>query len=560
MDQDSAPTGRIPPGVLEDASRLLSSRCATFKIAKPIMLHQPVLIAGAWRAAKASGAFRAENPATGEMLPDEFPVSTWADCDTALNAAAEAAAKLRVVPPEQIADFLTRFAERIESRKTELVETAHAETALPKAPRLADVELPRTTNQLRQAAAAVLEGSWALPAIDTKLNIRSLLAPIGPVLVFGPNNFPFAYNGVAGGDFASAIAAGNPVIAKAHPCHPRTTQLLAEEASAALGESGLPSATVQMIYHVAPEDGLKLVADARLGAAGFTGSRAAGLKLKAAADAVGKPIYAELSSVNPVVILPGALAERGAKIVEEFTGSCLMASGQFCTSPGLTVLFADNNAEQFIAGVKAKLENTTPSTLLSSGVARNLAASVATLQQAGAELLTGGSPLAGNRFANTLLRVSGEKFLSSPELLQTEAFGNATLVVVARDAAQAAIILAQLEGNLTGSIYSDTRGSDDELYAQLAPLLRARVGRFLNDKMPTGVAVTAAMNHGGPFPATGHPGFTAVGIPASLRRFAMLQCFDNVRPHRLPAALQNKNPNGKMWRLIDGTWSQQDVR
>jgi NADP-dependent aldehyde dehydrogenase len=174
-------------------------------------------------------------------------------------------------------------------------------------------------------------------------------------------------------------------------------------------------------------------------------------------------------------------------------------------------------------------------------------------------VLTGGSPLPGNKFANTLLRVSGDVFLASPEKLQTEAFGNATLIVVARDAAQVEKILARLEGNLTGSIYSDTRGSDDAWYAQLAPLLQPRVGRFLNDKMPTGVAVTAAMNHGGPFPATGHPGFTAVGIPASLRRFAMLQCFDNVRPHRLPAALQNKNPNGKMWRLIDGTWSQADV-
>jgi NADP-dependent aldehyde dehydrogenase len=283
------------------------------------------------------------------------------------------------------------------------------------------------------------------------------------------------------------------------------------------------------------------------------------LKLKAAADAVGKPVYLELSSLNPVLILPGALTERGAKIVEEFTSSCLMAGGQFCVSPGLTIIFAGNEAGQFIASVKAKLESTTPATLLSSGVLRNLAASVNTLQAAGAELVTGGSPLAGNRFANTLLRASGEQFLSSPEKLQTEAFGNASLMVLVRDAAQAAEVLAHLAGSLTGSIYSDTRGHDDALYTQLAPILRARVGRFLNDKMPTGVAVTAAMNHGGPFPATGHPGFTAVGIPASLRRFTMLQCFDNVRPHRLPAALQNKNPHGKMWRLLDGQWSQNDI-
>ncbi len=523
------------------------------------MSLQPILVAGQWRAAQSAGTFFAENPATGERLPDEFPVSAWSDCEAALNAAAQAAAELRQASPEKIAEFLLRFAGRIEARKTELVEIAHLETALPKAPRLAEVELPRTTNQLRQAAAAVLDGSWTMPTIDAKLNIRSVLAPIGPVLVFGPNNFPFAFNGVSGGDFAAALAAGNPVIAKAHPCHPKTTKLLAEEAFVALGESGLPPATVQMIYNLAPEDGLKLVADPRLGAVGFTGSRAAGLKLKAAADAVGKPIYVELSSLNPVVILPGALAERGVKIVEEFTGSCLTASGQMCTSPGLTVLIAGHEAEQFIAGVKAKLEAAVPTTLLSSGVAHNLAASVKVLQSAGAEIVTGGSPLAENKFANTLLRVSGEKFLASPEKLQTEAFGNASLIVVVRDAAQMAEVLEHLEGNLTGCIYSDTGGGDDALYDRLAPLLRSRVGRLLNDKMPTGVAVNAAMNHGGPFPATGHPGFTAVGIPASLRRFAMLQCFDNVRPARLPAALQNKNPNGKMWRLIDGQWSQNDV-
>jgi NADP-dependent aldehyde dehydrogenase len=523
------------------------------------MSIQPILIAGEWRAAKAGGTFRAENPATGEKLPEEFPTSAWADCDDAFNAAAGAAKILRAIPPEQIAEFLTCYAGRIEARKTEIVEITNLETALPKSPRLGDVELPRTTNQLRQAAAAALEGSWALPTIDIKLNIRSVLAPLGPVLVFGPNNFPFAYNGIAGGDFAAAIAAGNPVIAKAHPCHPNTSRLLAEEAIASVRETGLPPATVQMIYNLAPENGLKMAVDKRLGAVGFTGSRAAGLKLKAVADAVGKPIYAELSSLNPVIILPGALAERGVKIVEEFTGSCLMAGGQFCTSPGLVILFAGDAAEQFITGVKAKLESSTPGTLLSSGVARNLAASVKMLRAAGAELVTGGSPLAGNKFANTLLRVSGEKFLASPEKLQTEAFGNASLVVVVRDADEAEKIIARLEGNLTGGIYSDTTGGDDALYGKFAPLLRSRVGRLLNDKMPTGVAVSAAMNHGGPFPATGHPGFTAVGIPASLRRFAALHCYDNVRAARLPVSLQDKNPNGKMWRLIDGNWSQKDV-
>ena len=521
----------------------------------------PVLLAGQWRPAQSSGVFHSENPATGETLPGDFPISTWADCDAALTAATEAAVTLRTTPPEKIAHFLTRFAERIEARKAELVDLAHAESGLPKAPRLGDVELPRTTGQLRQAAAAVLEGSWAQPTIDTKINLRSVLSSLGPVLVFGPNNFPFAFNSVAGGDFVAAIATGSPVIAKANSSHPGVTRLLAEEAFAAVGEAGLPPATVQLIYRTGHADGERLVSDSRTGATGYTGSRSAGLKLKAAADAAGKPIYLELSSVNPVVILPGALAERGAKLVEEFSGSCLMASGQFCTSPSIVVLLASVEAEQFIAGVKARLEAAPVAPLLSSAVARSLAASVDVLRAAGATVLTGGAAVAspGSRYANTLLRVSGDGFLAAPEKLQTEAFGNASLMVVVRDAAQALAVLTHLEGNLTGALYSDTAGADDALYATLEPLLRSRVGRLLNDKMPTGVAVSSAMQHGGPYPSTGHPGFTAVGIPAALRRFGQLQCYDNVRAARLPLSLRDKNPNGKMWRLIDLNWSQRDV-
>ncbi|MEO6567998.1 MAG: aldehyde dehydrogenase (NADP(+)) [Opitutaceae bacterium] len=523
-------------------------------------LH-PILVAGQWRPAQSTGSFRIDNPTTGETLPDEFPISAWADCDAALTAAVDAAAALRSTPPEKIARFLTRFAERIEARKAALVDIANAESGLPKAPRLGDVELPRTTGQLRQAAAAVLEGSWAMPTIDTKLDIRSMLAPIGPVLVFGPNNFPFAFNSVSGGDFAAAIATGCPVIAKSNTSHPGVTRLLAEEAFAAVGEAGLPPATVQLIYRTSHADGERLVSDPRTGATGYTGSRGAGLKLKAAADAAGKAIYLELSSVNPVVILPGALAERGAKLAEEFTGSCLMGTGQFCTSPSIVVLIASAEAEQFVSTVKSRLEAAPVAPLLSSAVARSLAASVDTLRGAGAELLTGGTPVKtpGSRYANTLLRVSGDGFLAAPEKLQTEAFGNASLVVVVRDMAQAAEVLSHFEGNLTGCIYSDTKGSDDALYSKLEPLLRERVGRLLNDKMPTGVAVSSAMNHGGPYPSTGHAGFTAVGIPAALRRFGALHCYDNVRAARLPLALRNQNPNGKMWRLIDGQCSQGNV-
>jgi alpha-ketoglutaric semialdehyde dehydrogenase len=525
------------------------------------MHPQQILIAGRWRAADASDTFQAENPATGTPLPEVYPVSRWSDCDAALESARQAAAILRGLPPKRIADFLEKYAQLITERADDLVKIAHAETGLPIKPRLSDAELPRTVDQLRQAAAAALDGSWSLPTIDTKLSIRSYLTPLGPVCVFGPNNFPFAFNSIAGGDFAAAIAAGNPVIAKANSSHPGTSRLFAELAQKAAEATDLPPGTVQLIYRTGHADGERLVADPRVGAIAYTGSRSAGLKLKTAADAAGKPIYLELSSVNPVVVFPGALAERGEKLAEEFTGSCLMGTGQFCTNPGLVVLLAGAGTETFIQTVRERFAAAPAGVLLSAAVAKSLERAVKEIAKAGAEVLVGGAPVSGSgyRYQNTLLRVTAERFVAEPHRLQTEAFGNASLFVVAKDAGEAAQVLDQLEGNLTGCIYSDTTGRDDSLYDTLVPHLLSRVGRLLNDKMPTGVAVSPAMNHGGPFPATGHPGFTAVGIPASLRRFGMLSCYDNVRPNRLPAALGNKNPNGKMWRLIDGAWSQQNI-
>ncbi len=523
-------------------------------------MTRPVLIAGSWRAAEAAGTFQSENPATKEKLADEYPISSWADCEAALAAADAAAKVLRDVPGSRLAEFLEVMAAGIESRAAELVEVAHAESALPASPRLKDVELPRTTGQLRQAAKAAREGSWRNATIDTGAGIRACHAPLGPVCVFGPNNFPFAFNSIGGGDFAAAIAAGNPVIGKANSSHPATTRLLAEQALLAEQESKMPPGTVQLIYRTSHADGERLVADPRVGATGYTGSRGAGLKLKAAADAAGKPIYLELSSINPVVVLPGALAERADKIAEEFVGSCLMGAGQFCTNPGLVLLLAGDKTQSFVATLAERFNAAPVGTLLSAGVSKSLAQAISTLKKAGATELTAGQGSGkGYCHANTLLQVSGEKFLADPELWQTEAFGNASLIVVAKDAAQAASMIDNLEGNLTGCVYSDTSGSDDALYDQLTPLLRYKVGRLLNDKMPTGVAVSPAMNHGGPYPATGHPGFTAVGIPAALVRFGMLQSYDNVRPERLPAILQDKNPTGKTWRNINGQWTQGDV-
>jgi NADP-dependent aldehyde dehydrogenase len=524
------------------------------------MAIQPVLLAGNWQNSDGRETFRAEDPAQCAPSADEYPISRWRECDVALGAARRAFDELRSTPPERIAQFLDAYAALIDEQAEALCAMAHQETALPIKPRLRDVELPRTVNQLRQAGAAARDGSWSMPTIDTKLNIRSRYASIGPVVVFGPNNFPLAFNSASGGDFAAAIAAGNPVIAKANTSHPGTTRLLADLAQRATESTSMPTATVQLIYRTSHADGERLVSDSRIGATGYTGSRSAGLKLKAAADAAGKPIYLELSSINPVVILPGALRERAEPIADEFTTSCLMGTGQFCTNPGLLLLLSGDETERFIGAVVKRFETAPVGTLLSSRVGQSLAEAVDALGRAGAKALTGGKSGGGKgcSFSNTLLRIGGREFLKDPHALQREAFGNASLAVVADDVEQASAIIEQLEGNLTGCVYSHSGGEDDRLYDRLAASLRPRVGRLLNDKMPTGVAVSPAMNHGGPYPATGHPGFTAVGIPASLRRFAVLECYDNVREQRLPAILRNANAGGA-WRLIDGAWTQADV-
>lgn len=519
-----------------------------------------VLINGQWRQASYQSTFQPTDPNHHQSIPISFPVSDWSDCDEALSAASVAAREMRALSSEKIADFLENYALKIEQAKDSLVEAAYLETGLAKSPRLADVELPRTSNQLRAAAAACRTGSWALPTIDTKAGIRSCYESLGPICIFGPNNFPFAFGSVSGGDFAAAIAAGNPVIGKANSSHPETTRLFAELALQAAEETGMPKAVVQLIYRTSHSDGEKLVSDPRLGATGYTGSRHAGLALKAAADNAGKPIYLELSSVNPVVITPNALAERQEEIVNEFITSVLMGTGQFCTNPGLVLLIKDEKSDAFVQSVKERFATAAAGTLLSPGVASSLAANITELCGFGAELLVGGGDPEKDRcaFANTLLATSGKAFLSNPSGFQTEAFGNASLVVTADNVEELCEVIRNLEGNLTGCIYSHTDGSDDLDCENVAAELVTKVGRLLNDKMPTGVAVSPAMNHGGPYPATGHPGFTAVGIPASLLRFAKLTSYDNVRPNRLPDLLEDQNPRSA-WRLIDGKWSSEPI-
>lgn len=516
---------------------------------------------GEWVASDSVGTFQAINPATGEELGAEYPVSSWNDLDAAMSAAAEAFWQMRSLDGRQIGSFLEEYADLLDANSPAIAEMASQETGLPAATRLAGGELPRTTGQLRQAAAAARDGSWAMPTIDSANDVRSCFSAIGPVVVFGPNNFPLAFNGVSGGDFAAAIAAGNPVIAKAHPSHPGTSRLLAEAAAKAARTTDMPLGIVQMVYKMDRADGCRMVEDRRIAAIGYTGAQAGGLALKKACDRQGKPAYLELSSINPVVILPGALAERSAAIADEFKVSCLMAAGQFCTNPGLVLMVDGAGTDPFIETVRASFAAADNGVLLNAATQSSLSSSVEHLQASGAELLVGGKEIdgAGCAYSNTLLRTTGSHFLTNPTAMQREAFGNASLFVVCEDLAQLVAVVETLEGNLTGCVYSDSAGSDDRSYDAIALVLRQKVGRLLNDKMPTGVAVSAAMNHGGPFPATGHPGFTAVGVPGSIRRFAMLQCYDHVRLDRLPVCLQDENRDGTMWRFVDGQWSQADV-
>lgn len=500
----------------------------------------PVLINGAWIESAGTETFRAFNPQTGEEIGKAYPVSPWSEIERAVEAAHRADQITRSWPAERFAEFLDKYAAAMEANADAISELAHLETALPVSPRLKDVELPRAFNQMKTAAACARSGEWALPTIDEQNNIRSCYRSLGPVFVMGPNNFPLAINSISGQDFAAAVAAGNPVIAKGHPSHPGVTELFAQLAQQAAEECGFPAGFIQLIYHMSADDGLKVIRDARTAAVAFTGSRAGGLRIKAAADEVGIPSYLEMSSINPVFILPGAFAADSAGLAEQFKGSCLLGTGQFCTNPGLVILPPVEGVEGWISGLVEQFEAANVGPMFSDPVRQGFLDNIQKIKQAGAELLTGGKAKDGPGFytENTLLKVSAADYLKNPEAFQQEAFGNSSLLVTTDNVDQMPAIAESVEGQLTGCVYLTDEAGDEAVYDRIEPILRRRVGRLLNNKMPTGVAVSPAMNHGGPYPATGHAGFTAVGLPASIRRFSMLCSYDNVPEHRLPALLK----------------------
>ncbi|MDA2891901.1 aldehyde dehydrogenase (NADP(+)) [Mycolicibacterium sp. BiH015] len=501
---------------------------------------------------------RAFNPASGETLEPAYRHGDATHVDTACAAAAEAFAAYRSTTSEQRARFLEAIATNIEAIKDDLIARAVAESGLPQA-RITG-EVGRTTGQLRLFASVLREGSWNGARIDPALpdrsplprpDLRQRFIPLGPVAVFSASNFPLAFS-VAGGDTASALAAGCPVVVKAHDAHPGTSEIVARAITDAVASSGLPAGTFSLLFGSGPELGIALVTDPRIKAVGFTGSRSGGLALVAAAAARPEPIpvYAEMSSINPVFLLDGALNSRGAGLGTAFVGSLTMGSGQFCTNPGLVIAVDGPGLDSFVTAAAEALAASPAAPMLTPTIARNYTSGVEALSQE-AELIVRGQAGSETCGQAALFTTDAASFLGS-EALQAEVFGSSSLIVRCADADEVRAVADRIEGQLTVTVHADD--SDLDAAAELLPVLELKAGRILFGGWPTGVEVSHAMVHGGPFPATSDSRSTSVGSRA-IERFLRPVCYQNVPKSLLPSAIADGNPD-KLWRRIDGQLRQ----
>jgi NADP-dependent aldehyde dehydrogenase len=521
-------------------------------------LHGKSLVAG-HLVAEGGARFRAINPATGEALLPEFHEGRPADVEAALAEASAAFQDYRARPAETRAQLLEAIAAEFEALGDGLIERARLETGLG-LPRLQG-ERVRTCNQLRLFAQVVREGSWIDARIDlpspagqtpVRPDLRRMLIPLGPVAVFGASNFPFAFS-VAGGDTASAFAAGCPVVVKAHPAHPGTSELVGGAVARAVAACGLPAGLFSLV-HGGPAIGLALVRHPAVAAVGFTGSQAAGRALCEAAAARPHPIpvFAEMSSLNPVFLLPGAIAERAAAIATGLIGSVTLGAGQFCTKPGLVFVQRSPDADAFLAWLAQAAGPAANATMLTPGIRDAfLKVEGRILGAPGVDVLTGGSAEAnGARNEGRLMiaRTTAANLRRHPDLA-TEAFGPFTLLVLCDDADDFAACARGLEGQLTATLHGNA--ADLAGAGGLIALLEQKAGRLIINGFPTGVEVAPAMHHGGPYPATSDPHYTSVGTAAILR-FARPVCYQGFPEELLPTALHRSNPLGLL-RQINGS-------
>ncbi|MDZ4267621.1 MAG: aldehyde dehydrogenase (NADP(+)) [Mycobacterium sp.] len=502
---------------------------------------------------------RGFDPAAGRSLEPAYRHGDPTHAEAACAAAAEAFAPYRATTSEQRAQFLEAIAANIEAVGEPLIARAVAETGLPQA-RITG-EVGRTTGQLRLFAAVLREGSWNGARIDTALpdrtplprpDIRQRFIPLGPVAVFSASNFPLAFS-VAGGDTASALAAGCPVVVKAHDAHPGTSELVARAISDAVAETGMPEGTFSLLFGTGQQLGVALVTDPRIKAVGFTGSRSGGTALVAAAAGRPEPIpvYAEMSSINPVFLLDGALANRADALARAFVGSLTMGSGQFCTNPGLVIAVDGPGLDTFIAAAREALSAAPATPMLTPHIARNYAEGVAALTRS-AELVARGDDASSETACHAALFVTDAKRFLASEEQQAEVFGSSSLIVRCADSDEMHTVAQGIEGQLTATVHADQ--SDIDEAGRLLPLLELKAGRILFGGWPTGVEVCHAMVHGGPFPATSDPRSTSVGSRA-IERFLRPVAYQDVPKSLLPSAIADGNPE-HLWRRIDGRLSQ----
>ncbi len=519
------------------------------------------MLIGAQAVAGAGAPVYGIDPSLGTKIEPAFHGGSQADVERACALAAAAFDMFRDTTLEQRAVFLETVADEIMALGDELVARAIAESGLPRG--RIEGERGRTVGQLRLFAQVVREGGWLDARIDPALpnraplpraDLRQRHIAIGPVVVFGASNFPLAFS-VAGGDTASAFAAGCPVIVKAHSAHPGTSELAGRAIQAAVAKSGLPEGVFSLIFGSGREVGTALVTDPRISAVGFTGSRAGGTALMRAAAGrpVPIPVYAEMSSINPVFLLPSALASRAESIGKAFVGSLTMGAGQFCTNPGLVLAVDGPDLETFIAAAAAALQAAPAQTMLTPGICEAYQSGAARLLEHGAvATIAQGKPQSGPTQGQAALFVTdAASFLANHDLTE-EVFGAASLVVRCPDLATMQALAEKLEGQLTATIQFDD--ADIDAARALLPTLERRVGRILFNGYPTGVEVCHAMVHGGPFPSTSDGRTTSVGTLA-IRRFLRPVCYQDVPAALLPAALQDGNPLG-LWRRIDGVLGQ----
>ena len=519
------------------------------------MFNGAILVGASER--QGGAPFFAIDPSTGAKGEVAFHNASAADVADACALADAAFESFSTLTPEARAAFLEAVADGIMAIGDLLITTAMSETGLPRG-RL-EGERGRTVGQLRLFAGYVRQGDWLDATIDKALperqplprsDLRRVNQSVGPVAVFGASNFPLAFS-VAGGDTASAFAAGCPVVVKGHPAHPGTGELVARAIAAAVRSCGLHEGVFSYLPGTTNDLGGALVADPRIKAVGFTGSRGGGLSLMkiAAERAEPIPVYAEMSSINPVVLLPGALAARAEALGTAFVGSLTLFSGQFCTNPGLVIALDSPDLDRFVASAAEALSGNAAQVMLTPGIHAAYEKGVAALS--GAEgVTTVARGVAGdgvNRGQHALFATSGDRFRANPALAH-EVFGSSSILVKCATVEEMIATIADLEGQLTATLQMEE--SDQADAARLLPTLSRKVGRVLANGWPTGVEVTHAMVHGGPFPSTSDGRSTSVGTLAMMR-FLRPVCYQDVADAVLPPALQAANP-WKLNRRVEG--------